>query len=80
MARRPIAAAFDAYAQEYLADASPEERNRARDAFYAGAATVHFNRADPAKSYAQQHRHIRKIASDLAEFASAAVLKERSRA
>ena len=77
---RPIAAAFDAYAQEYLKDETPEQRTTCRDAFYAGAATVHFNGADPAKSYAQQRTHMRKIAGELSEFACAAALKEGSRA
>lgn len=78
--KRPIAAAFEQYAAEYLKDATPEQREQFKEAFYAGAAITHRGYADPAKSFGQQRNLMRKVASDIGEFACAAALKERKRA
>lgn len=62
--------AFAAYAAEELPDADAEMRRVAEEAFYAGALVVLRQVEDPSKSFTQQRRKLRSLATEIYEFSA----------
>ena len=70
-----LKAAWEAYVEEFLEDASPEERERIEDAFFGGAAVVHYlYRNTAAASIGKQRRAMTTVHNEIAEFRQRAIL------
>lgn len=67
---------FDSYAEERLADASPEEVERYREVFMAGAVVIHALYGDPSRTFARQRRKMREVVKELLEYRAEAIAKE----
>jgi len=74
-----LKSAFEAYAEELLADASPETVKAAEEAFMGGALLVLRQVENPARSFAQQRNRLRSIAGEINEFHQKMMLEEAKR-
>ncbi len=72
-----IKSAFAAYAAEELPGTDAETRQVAEEAFHAGALVVLRQVEDPGKSFAQQRRKLRALATEIHEYG--AMMARRSR-
>ena len=77
---RSLKVAWEAYTEEFLADASPEERERIEEAFFGGAAVVHYlYRGTAAASVGKQRRAMITVHNEIAEFRQRAILEHAKR-